>query len=370
MSDEPPASGPPGPTAGEPAPLFHAPSPINPRFSFQSLAGHYVLMAFLPGPGPERDAALGLIVRNRALFDDGERVFFAVLPDEASYAQVANRPPLRWFGDFDGAIRRAYGAADAEGGVSPRWVLIDPALRIFAYASLDQGPAMLRRMASLGGVDDHAGVPLHAPVLIVPRVFEPELCQRLVALYQADGGSPSGVTKSRDGLTYTELNDNKRRRDAQIEDEALRAAIRARLARRLAPELRKAMQFEAAYVERYIVACYASADQGYFRPHRDNTTPGTAHRKFAVSINLNDDFDGGDLRFPEFGGRTYRPPVGGAVAFSCSLLHEATPMTRGVRYACLPFLYDEAGAKVRAANLHTFREVGADGELVVPAAAG
>ncbi len=57
------------------------------------------------------------------------------------------------------------------------------------------------------------------------------------------------------------------------------------------------------------------------------------------------------LRFPEFGGQTYTAPAGGAVVFSCSLLHEATPVTQGVRYAYLPFLYDDAGAKIRERNL-------------------
>ena len=91
---------------------------------------------------------------------------------------------------------------------------------------------------------------------------------------------------------------------------------------------------------------------GHFRPHRDNTTRGTAHRRFAVSLNLNaEDYDGGDLRFPEFGARTYRPPSGGACVFSCSLLHEATPITRGQRFVFLPFLYDEAARKVREENL-------------------
>jgi hypothetical protein len=32
-------------------------------------------------------------------------------------------------------------------------------------------------------------------------------------------------------------------------------------------------------------------------------------------------------------------------------LHEATPVTSGVRYAFLPFLYDEEAAKIRQANL-------------------
>jgi predicted 2-oxoglutarate/Fe(II)-dependent dioxygenase YbiX len=38
------------------------------------------------------------------------------------------------------------------------------------------------------------------------------------------------------------------------------------------------------------------------------------------------------------------------VVFSCSLLHEATPVTRGTRYATLPFLYDDAAAAVREAG--------------------
>ena len=38
------------------------------------------------------------------------------------------------------------------------------------------------------------------------------------------------------------------------------------------------------------------------------------------------------------------------MVFSCSMLHEATPVTRGRRYAFLPFLYDEAGAAIRDAN--------------------
>jgi hypothetical protein len=35
-----------------------------------------------------------------------------------------------------------------------------------------------------------------------------------------------------------------------------------------------------------------------------------------VTINLNGDYDGGDLRFPEFGDRTYRAPPAGAVVFA------------------------------------------------------
>src|SRR4029078_7193613 len=87
------------------------------------------------------------------------------------------------------------------------------------------------------------------------------------------------------------------------------------------------------------------------RAHRDNTTKGTAHRRFAVTINLNtEEFDGGELRLPEFCDKSYRAPPGGAVVFSCSLLHEALPVTKGTRYAYLPFLYNDEDAKLRQEN--------------------
>ena len=338
--------------AGSPAPLFHAPSPVNPKFAFGSLGGRYLLLVFLPPAGPERDAAVALVLEHRERLGY-ERMVFAVVPDEAGFDKLRQEPALGWFGDWSGDIRRLYRAEGPDGALEPQWVMIDPSLRVMMTAPLSEGARIVGRFARLGRPEEHAGVPLHAPVLIVPRILEIGLCRRLIELYEADGGAPSGVMRQVDGKTVGVLDDMKKRRDAQIADEGLRTEIRARLAQRLLPEIEKAFQFTVTRVERYIVARYDAEEGGYFRPHRDNTTLGTAHRKFAVSINLNDDFEGGDLRFPEFGPRTYRPPPGGAVVFSCSLLHEATPVTRGTRYATLPFLYDEAGEAVRRANAHS-----------------
>ena len=339
--------------AGAPAPMFKAPSPVNPQFAFSSLGGHYVVLGFLPGPGPERDAALATVKRFPQLFRDDTCLFFGVLPDAASFAAARNDLPWRWFGDTDGALRTLYDAQGADGEVAPRWVAIDPSLRILGWAPMEQGDALFSHLASLGPPAAHAGAPMHAPVLIAPRILEPQLCRQLIDLYRQIGGEPSGVMRERDGRTVGVLSDFKRRRDVTIEDEAVRAQLRHRLERRLVPEIKKVFQFDVTRIERYIVACYDAEEGGYFKPHRDDTTPATAHRKFAVSINLNsEEFEGGDLRFPEFGRQTYRPPTGGAVVFSCSLLHEATPVTKGTRYATLPFLFDEAGAKVRNATRH------------------
>ncbi len=114
-----------------------------------------------------------------------------------------------------------------------------------------------------------------------------------------------------------------------------------------------AFRFKVTRVERHIVACYDGETGGFFKAHRDNE--GEGYRQFAVTINLNGDYDGGDLRFPEFGRLTYRAPPGGACVFACSLLHEATPVTRGRRFAYLPFLYDEASAH-RREELSTMME--------------
>ena len=137
-----------------------------------------------------------------------------------------------------------------------------------------------------------------------------------------------------------------------IDDAGLLAEVETRLRTRLFPMVKRAFGWEASEIERFLISRYAEDDQGFFSAHRDDVTAGTAHRKFAVTVNLNaDDYEGGALRFPEFGRRLYAPETGGATVFSCALLHEVTPVTRGVRYAFLPFLYDEAGARLRKANL-------------------
>lgn len=335
------------------APLLRVRALNNPEFALGSLGGRYVVLAFLPQPGPEREAALALVREHSAQFADLSRLFFGVLPDAESFADATDDRTFRWFGDMTGDMRRAFQAIGQGGELEPQWIVLDPTLRILTHAPLAEGRTVLERLATLGRPEDHAGVPMHAPVLITPRIFDPDLCQRLIEAYDRDGGAPSGVMKQIGGKTVGVLDDFKRRRDANLTDIDLLEAVRQSISLRLLQQIEKVFQFKPTRIERYIVACYDAGEGGYFRPHRDNTTTGTAHRRFAVSINLNaDGFEGGDLRFPEFGPATYRPPTGGAVVFSCSLLHEATPVTKGTRYAFLPFLFDEDAERIRQANRH------------------
>lgn len=335
-------------TIGELAPEFVAATRGNPNFHFNTAAGRYVLLAFMPRDPQRRDAALAAFEPLRSLFDANRLATFFV----AEAAPDADVPPdhlpeQRWFFDPSGEARRSYHLAQDEGG----WFLLDPALRLVDRASFDAPSALFEQIRALPLVDDYAGVPLVAPVLVVPRVFTRDLCRRLIAYYDARGGRLSGVMRDIDGKTVGVLDPMKSRRDVIVQDADLQKEIVSALSLNLTPMIRRALQFKTTRLERYLVARYDADEGGYFKAHRDNESIGTAHRRFACSINLNaEDFEGGDLRFPEFGRRTYRPPTGGAVVFSCSLQHEATPVTRGQRYAFLPFLHDEAGQEIRMRN--------------------
>ena len=119
---------------------------------------------------------------------------------------------------------------------------------------------------------------------------------------------------------------------------------------RIFPEIFRAFQARMTRVEELKIVRYDSTPGGYFRPHRDNTLPSNAHRRFAITLNLNaEDYEGGRLRFPEYGGASYKPATGEAVVFSCTLMHEATNVEDGVRFVLLSFLYDEQGEEMRQA---------------------
>ena len=333
------------------APRFSGATQSNPRFSPGAFGGRYIVLFFLPTDDWPRQSALSYLGANRELFDDVSFTAYGVLRDEKAISMARDRTGLRWFLDRDSSISRLFDAVDKDGTEHPRWVLLDPAECILQIVPIEYAANFFAYLKTLPAPDAHAGVPVHAPVLIAPRILSPELCKALIAYYDRDGGTASGVMREIDGKTVPVLDDYKRRRDADITDMDLVRDIHISMRHRLLPQIKKVFQFQVTRIERNIVACYDAADGGYFMAHRDDTTKGTAHRKFACSINLNaEDFEGGDLRFPEFGQQTYRPPTGGAVIFSCSLLHEATSVTRGTRYAYLPFFYDEKAAEIRAQN--------------------
>lgn len=349
---------------GDPVPYFKGRTPGNARYNFDSAAGRFIVLAFVGSAASPRGAAMVReIAASRHLFDDQRISLFFVSSDPGDEARRLLWdliPGIRVFWDFDGAIGRAYGALpmgpSREGSYPYRqhWLVIEPNLRVrqsFEAESDDANVAAMAYLAALPPADLFCGVALPAPVIILPNVFEPDLCRHLIGLYEAHGGVDSGFMVERDGVTTSRMDySHKRRRDYTIEDADLMHRLMVTVHRRVVPEIAKVHQFHATRMERYIVACYDADERGHFNAHRDNTTKGTAHRRFALSVILNDDFDGGEVGFPEFGSRGFKAPAGGAVVFSCSLLHKVSPVTRGRRYVFLPFLYDDAAAAIREQN--------------------
>lgn len=351
---------------GDPAPWFHQRSTSNPNYAFDTAAGRYIVLCFFASAGDSIGrAAIDRILSNRHLFDDARFSFFGVSLDPRDEGEGRVResmPGIRFFWDANGAVSRLYGAIpkDAEPGKGPVatrrfWMVLDPTLRVLRVVPFAQdgseATTLFNYLEQLPPPERFAGIELQAPILFLPNVFEPRFCRHLVDLYETHGGEESGFMREVEGKTVM-LQDHahKRRKDYTIEDPDVIRQTQARIQRRVKPEILKVYSFNATRMERYIVSCYSAEDRGHFRAHRDNTTKGTAHRRFAVSINLNAEFEGGEISFPEYGPRSFKPPPGGAVIFPCALLHAVSPVTRGRRYAFLPFLYDDEAARIREAN--------------------
>ena len=344
------------PQLGEVVPWFVASCDDIPAFAFDSIGGRWVVLMFFGSLHIDSaQIALSEVIASRALFDDHHASFFGVTidPDDRSQRGLARSlPGLRYFNDYDRAVSRLYGVALGPERYKPWVMLLDSTLRVVASEPLTATSAVLTALASnLRTFGD--GSLGSAPVLIVPKIFEPEFCHRLIAHYWAVGGTPSGFMRQQGGKTIGVHDPRfKRRSDVVVDDEALKSELKMRLHYRLLPIIERSFGWRPNFMERYLIASYDESDQGFFQAHRDNTTAGTAHRRLAVTVNLNtDEYSGGELWFPEYGAKLFKPPTGGAAVFGCGLLHEARPVTEGRRYAYLPFLYDEEGAALRDRNL-------------------
>src|SRR5262245_16917229 len=191
-------------TTGDPGPWFAQHSYANPKFAFDTAAGRYIVLCFYgSAAAAHSQAALKSVLAHGHLFDDVRACFFGVSldpKDEVDKRVVNVNPGYRFFWDFDGKISRLYGAAARESEhdvesypLRRMWIVLDPTLRVlkvFPFAD-DQSDieAMLAYVAGLPGFE------LPAPVIVLPNVFEPEFCKRLIDIYEAHGGAESGFMR-------------------------------------------------------------------------------------------------------------------------------------------------------------------------------
>ncbi len=150
-------------------------------FHLQVAAGRRTVLSFLGSPAdPRVERDLDALLRDADLFDSDKLIFCGVLispPADPAPFLAGSTSAIAFIADYDGAISRLYGA-----GAGPRTIVLDPMLHAIANVAWDDSgnhaSALRDLLRSLPSVDDSAGVPLTAPILIVPRVLDFPLCER------------------------------------------------------------------------------------------------------------------------------------------------------------------------------------------------
>jgi len=352
---------PPGALApGDFAPWFTLSSDLRKDFSLSSLGGlRTLLFLFGTSSAGEVAAFLAELEKHAPRLQQLGIIVVGISMVAADRARLI-REPVPWMRvlfDDNGAVSRQYGVYRGGNDYFPTMLLLNENLRVVEVLPLREPTELIRQtieaVERLPIADPYGAARLQAPVLLIPHVLSAGLCQELIDHHHLSGGVDSAFMQERDGMTHAVLDHTfKRRRDVHLIEPVLLSKVNRQITRRVTPEVFKAFQFQITRFERHLIACYSGEDRGEFAAHRDNTTRGTAHRRFAMTLNLNEGaYEGGELRFPEYGNALFRPRTGEAVLFSCSLQHQAMPVTKGRRFALLSFFYDEPARQVREANL-------------------
>lgn len=252
--------------------------------------------------------------------------------------------------DCSGAVFANYGLHKNHGPAS-RLVLLSPLRQVRSWrdepADTDRTvESIMNEIADMRVNEDPRWFPVHAPVLIIPNVLSRDECQRLIHAFETGGPflvkDTGGQQPKGDFKMPVYEHDRQDRVDHMIQDPGMLEFLTERIGTRVNPMIKKAFAFEVNRRESLHIARYTGKRGGHLMGHRDNTGPTTAYRRFAFSMNLNDDYEGGGVAFREFNDHPYRGEPGTALVFSSSLLHEVEETTSGVRYNLITHLFNES----------------------------
>jgi predicted 2-oxoglutarate/Fe(II)-dependent dioxygenase YbiX len=340
---------------GDAAPFCVGAATTGAFYSFQEQAGRPVALILteqLAAPGlpalvaafAERIAGFAALGGDVVLLTKGD-------PLGALSYSIANPSPVPvviCVGDFFAKCRLAQH--------QPAVLVLDRNLRIAGIIEAADASVAARAIdcMALLPVEAAQEVVLPAPLLLIPNLIERDLCRTLIQHFENGGYFESGyATVGPDGAPRYRIDHAKKQRNDLLIDagDPYFDMLRDLLIRRCGAEIKKAFQVDVAHLDRLLIARY-DAEKGYFRRHRDNGAPNVAFRQFALTLNLNtEEYSGGHLVFPEHNPHRYRPPTGGGIVFSTSLLHEALPVTSGTRYVLLTFLHSDSAEAGRLARL-------------------
>lgn len=202
----------------------------------------------------------------------------------------------------------------------PQVYITSPNRRIISVIDIDE----LREMSEFK-IEDYLPKEVHIPYLLIENALDENLLKKIINFYnqkRIEGKLVAHQHSTKDRLHVHP--------DAELEKE-----IDHKLSRSVLPELRKVFYFDAQYRELYKICSYDAETSGRFHPHRDTPEP-QQHRKYALSLLLNDDYEGGEFVLPEYGLKV-KPKANTAFIFPGISTHQVLPVTKGSRMTIISF---------------------------------
>ena len=183
--------------------------------------------------------------------------------------------------------------------------------------------------------------PAHVPFLMIEDVFTPELLDKVNDFY--NNNSHRVTTHDNAGKNRHHLHP----------DNELEKIIDNKLSRSVFPEIMKIYYFDVKYREKYKICNYNSETGGRFHPHRDTPEP-YRHRRYAMSLFLNDDYEGGEFELPEYNFKI-KPKANCALIFPGISSHKINEVTKGMRKVIITFFCSEIEGKTKNNPLYSVK---------------
>ena len=184
----------------------------------------------------------------------------------------------------------------------------------------------------------------NVPFLLIENVLDETLLNKTIAFFNK---------KKEEGKLIVHQSNTKDRQHV-YPDVELEKELDHKLSRSLLPEVKKNFYFDVQYRELYKICCYDFDSSGRFHAHRDTPLP-FQHRKYALSLFLNDDYEGGDFVLLEYGVKV-KPKANTAIVFPGINTHQVLPVTKGSRMTLVSFFVDGTHKPQYKMKAHFFKD--------------
>lgn len=177
---------------------------------------------------------------------------------------------------------------------------------------------------------------VNVPYLLIENVLSERLLEKIINHFEKN---------RKNAILHSH---NTKNRLHVYPDKELEKEIDNKLSRSLFPEIRKIFYFDVKYRERYKICSYDAETNGRFHCHRDTPKP-YQHRRYALSLFLNDDYEGGEFELPEYGLKI-KPKKNTAFVFPGICSHKVNEVTKGNRRTMITFFCNEIEGKTKDNN--------------------